>query len=237
MNAARVYIPENPPAVEVQDVLHYLGYGTARPDDDTLGLINGCKLKLEAVMEPKAVYASYPLEFIDGHPVLENCGFKLVGSEIAAHLKGCSTAVMYAATLSLSTDMLIRQMQAKDMAAGVVLDCCATAAIEKLSEMVERKIKSEYPGSYFTTRYSPGYGDFPIELQKDFLDTLNAQKLIGLFTNEAYLLTPIKSVTAIIGVGDEPPKDLKTGCAFCRLKDNCSFRKRGQYCGLSKTDE
>ncbi len=218
-------------------MLHYLGYGSAQPDDDTLGLINDCKLKLEAVMEPKAVYASYPLKFVEGYPVLENCGFKLVGREIAEHLQGCSTAVMFAATLSLSTDMLISQAQAKDMAAGVVLDCCATAAIEKLSEMVETEIKSAYPGRYFTTKYSPGYGDFPIELQKGFLDTLNAQKLIGLYTNEACLLVPIKSVTAIIGVGDEPPKGLKTGCAFCRLKDNCSFRKRGQYCGLSKAAE
>jgi|GEM_PF-6702876 len=169
MNTARVYIPETPPAVEVQDVLHYLGYGSAQPDDDTLGLINDCKLKLEAVMEPKAVYASYPLKFVEGYPVLENCGFKLVGREIAEHLQGCSTAVMFAATLSLSTDMLISQAQAKDMAAGVVLDCCATAAIEKLSEMVETESNPLIPADILPQSTARVMGIFQLSCKRVFL--------------------------------------------------------------------
>ena len=109
--------------------------------------------------------------------------------------------------------------------------------IGDVTDIVEKEIKSQFEGCFFTTRYSPGYGDFPLEVQHDFLSALDAQRAIGLYANDAFLLTPMKSVTAVIGVGNKPPQGSKTGCEFCRIKDNCWFRKRGLYCGVSKSAE
>lgn len=233
----KVYIPETPPVVKCSDVLHYLGYGNNKPDEATIGLVESCIKELYTIMSPKCVYASFPIKFIDNRVVLDNCQIRLTGLDIAKHLKGCSVAVLIAATLSAQTDKLIRRMQSKDLTSGVIMDSCATAAVEQLCDDLENEIKSQFSDCFFTTRYSPGYGDLPLELQRDFLSTLDAPRSIGLCANDTFILTPRKSVTAVIGVGSNPSSSLRTGCDFCRIRNNCWFKKRGVYCGLSKSAE
>ena len=49
-------------------------------------------------------------------------------------------------------------------------------------------------------RFSPGYGDLPLEIQSDIFRVLNCSTKIGLTLNKSLLMTPTKSVTAIIGI-------------------------------------
>lgn len=83
-----------------------------------------------------------------------------------------------------------------------------------------------------TFRFSPGYGDYPIRLQPNFLKVLDAPRKIGLCTNETFLLTPTKSVTAIMGISKNEIEKKKRGCAVCSLKGSCRFRKAGSHCGF-----
>ena len=52
-------------------------------------------------------------------------------------------------------------------------------------------------------RFSPGYGDFPLEFQKDIFNLLSPNKRIGLTLNNSLLMSPTKSVTAVVGIVDE----------------------------------
>ena len=58
----------------------------------------------------------------------------------------------------------------------------------------------EAEGKNCKPRFSPGYGDLSITIQKDFLQALNADKTVGLSLSEGNLMIPEKSVTAFIGV-------------------------------------
>lgn len=49
-----------------------------------------------------------------------------------------------------------------------------------------------------------GYGSFPLEIQKEFLEAVNAHKRIGLCTGENNILIPRKSVTAVAGISEKP---------------------------------
>jgi 5-methyltetrahydrofolate--homocysteine methyltransferase len=120
------------------------------------------------------------------------------GSDIKTHLEGCDKIIILAATLGLQVDELIRQTEAADMAGAVVLDALASAAIEQVCDLAEADIRAEH--SEITARFSPGYGDFPLEVQSELLGLLNAKKKIGLYVNKSNLLIPRKSVTAVIGV-------------------------------------
>ena len=51
-------------------------------------------------------------------------------------------------------------------------------------------------------RYSPGYGDLSLSVQKDVLNILNADKILGIKLGENLLMIPKKSITAIQGVID-----------------------------------
>lgn len=232
-----VYIPEKPPEIKLSEVWRYLGYGGHIPDSATVDLTNQCTGKLRAVMRPRVLYAEFPLLFQPDGVLLDSCNLILPGQDIAAHLSGCSKAVLLCATLSVQTDQLIRNTQIADMTAGLITDCCATAAIEQLCDDAEIVLKKHFGGSYFTSRYSPGYGDLPLDIQKDFLSVLDAPRKIGLCATDSSILTPRKSVTAVIGISKNPPIKNRTGCMHCNLRDTCEFRRKGEFCGLSDTAE
>jgi 5-methyltetrahydrofolate--homocysteine methyltransferase len=136
------------------------------------------------------------------------------------------------ATLGAEIDKLIRISQISDMAKAVVLDSFSSVAIEQVCSKVDELLAEKYEGMNMTFRFSPGYGDYPIELQKDFLRILDAPRKIGLTTNENYLLMPTKSVTAVLGLSKSPIERKKRGCAICNMRGKCQFRRNGEHCGF-----
>ena len=72
-------------------------------------------------------------------------------------------------------------------------------------------------------RFSPGYGDFSIEHQRDIARVLDTARRIGLTVTDSLMLAPMKSVTAVIGVA-ETEGCTEAGCGNCGKKD-CEFRR------------
>ena len=97
---------------------------------------------------------------------------------------------------------------------------------------VREILAEKYSGKYMTFRFSPGYGDYPIEMQKEYLRILDAPRKIGLTTGDSCLLVPSKSVTAVLGISDNPIERRKRGCAICSMKGKCRFRRNGEHCGV-----
>jgi 5-methyltetrahydrofolate--homocysteine methyltransferase len=160
------------------------------------------------------------------------CKELIAGKDIENHLSGCEKAVVMCATLGAQIDKLIRINQISDMARAVVMDSFASVAVEQVCTKVDKLLAEKYQDYYMTFRFSPGYGDYPIELQKDFLRMLDAPKKIGLTATESFLLTPSKSVTAILGLSKSPVEQKKRGCAVCNLRNTCKFRRNGEHCGF-----
>ncbi|GHV38581.1 hypothetical protein FACS189490_00730 [Clostridia bacterium] len=130
---------------------------------------------------------------------VESCPL-LVGNDIIKHVEGCSQIVLLCATLGERLDRAIRAAQISDMAGAVILDSLASDYIEQVLDTCEDEIRAKFPNKTLTWRYSPGYGDFPISVQPEFLSALDAGRKIGLYCGESLLLTPQKSVTAVIGL-------------------------------------
>ena len=115
--------------------------------------------------------------------------------------------------------------------AELVLESCATAAIEEVCDRGEAIIRQRYPGRALTSRYSPGYGDLPVTVQGAFLDLLDAPRRLGLCATGSSILTPRKSVTAVIGLSERPQPARVRGCAYCQMREHCPYRKGGTHCG------
>lgn len=91
-------------------------------------------------------------------------------------------------------------------------ECCAAIAAQTAAE-----------GLTLRPRFSPGYGDFPISCQRALLRALEAPKRIGLTATETMMLTPTKSVTALVGLSPEAAPCRPGGCRACGKAD-CAFR-------------
>ena len=205
-----------------EEVLRYLGCpGTEDPA--TLALVEGCSARLLAAARPKWTYRVFDLA-VQTDGVRLDCGLLLPGRDLAAHLRGGSRAALLAATLSAPVDALLRRAQAEDLAAAVALDCCATAAVEAVCDLAEAEIRVRFPGCSFPFRFSPGYGDLPIELQDPILRLLDAPRRVGLCATDRHILTPRKSVTAVLGISDGEISPQKRGCASCTFRDRCKFQ-------------
>ena len=114
---------------------------------------------------------------------------------------------------------------------AVAADAAASVLIEQCADEAERQIRDGLPPDrYMTGRYSPGYGDLTIQIQGRLVDAVNAQRQIGLDVTSNGILTPRKSITALLGVADHPVKGHLAGCASCALREICKYRKEGKTC-------
>ena len=219
MNVGTIVLHE----IDKETAERYLGYGTSSADPVTAALLRKCEAELLPEIQARYVYKIFDLT--DGQPV--GCSLCLPGNSIREHLQGCSKALFLCATLSSAVDRLIRKKQIGSMAEAMVTDALASAAVEQVLDGAEAQIFTKHPFREHTWRFSPGYGDLPLEIQGAFLDLLEAPKRIGVCVSTSLLLVPTKSVTAIIGLGEHIEKKKRKTCEICTLRGNCSFRACG----------
>lgn len=214
-------------SIDKNEVLRYLGYNGTEIDERLNRLIEECMNQVIETATPRFVYRAFD---IGEDMTLENTIFKLKGNDIKEHLSECKRCVLMAVTMGMQVENIIKTAEVRDMARAVILDSCATTAAEQTADMVQAMIEKENEGKFFTERYSPGYGDMPMESQHDFAAILDTGRKIGLSVTENNILLPRKSITAIIGISDKKTKKRKSGCENCSLHGQCNFRKEGRTC-------
>ena len=207
--------------VNREEALRYLG-GAGEPDSRMLALLDEAEDGLLKAAKPKYLCKIVELP----------CEWLLRGGDIKKHLGGCEKAAVICATLGAEVDRLIRVSQISDMPRAVVLDALAGAMIEQVCCEVDRILSEKLPESFFTYRFSPGNGDYPIEMQREYLRFLDAPRKIGLGMTESFLLTPTKSVTAVAGISSAPVPRGRRGCAVCSMQKTCAYRRKGSHCGF-----
>ena len=216
--------------IDKNEALRWLGVNDV-PDEKLVQLMDECEKKLLETVNGRFVYRVFDISLNDGEKIkLDGCSLVLTGNDVCSHLKSCEKAALMCATVGTETDRLIRFEQAADMASAVVLDAMAGCAVEQVCDIAEKAIAESMPDMFMTWRFSPGYGDLPIELQGRLLEAVNAPRTAGVFTNENSILTPKKSVTAIIGLSSAEIEKKRAGCTICRLKESCTFRQKGLRC-------
>lgn len=217
-----VQIPAQP---DWQQALRYLGV-RGEPDPATEALLHRAEAALRQAAQPRAVTV-----FSDRDEMNEYC----LGTDVQKHLKGCTGCVLLGCSLGAGVDTAMRAASAGDMAYAVVLDALASVLIEMVADQAEHQLREAFrqQGLFLTGRFSPGYGDWPIEVQNDLVRILDAPRKIGLCATETHLLVPRKSITAIMGTADHPVSGQRAGCAHCTLREKCRYRKEGKTCEAS----
>ena len=211
-----------PQRLDIPQALRYLGVPDAG-DDALQSLLQKAEQTLRAAAQPRAV------SLRAGREALAGC---LQGEDIARHLEGCEECVLLACTLGAGVDAVQRAANAADMAYAVVLDALASVLAEQIAGAAEETLReqAQREGLFLTGRFSPGYGDYPIELQNELLRLVDAPRRIGLGATSTHLLTPRKSITAVLGLAGHPVTGKRAGCAHCALRERCAYRKEGKTC-------
>ena len=214
------------------EALRYLAI--ARPDAGSLEAIEPVAAALEEALTPRFTFAAFPVQHTPDGEALLGSGLVLPGEMAKTMLRECSDAVLLLCTLGAGFEARLRAASARDMAQAAMLDACGSAYVEAGCFDAEKAIAARFPGKFLTDRFSPGYGDLPLELQPALCAALDSQRRLGVTVTESLLMVPMKTVSAVIGLADTPQPARVRGCQFCARRETCTFRKGGTTCGLSK---
>lgn len=192
-------------SVQDQDALRYLGYRGQTLDvnfEEMFRRIGERFNQLQAI----GVVKFFPIKEIDDQGVnLEDTALVLTGSNIATHLAGAKEAALMAVTLGFESERLIKQFSCKSATEGLIADACASSMVENAAHNFAQDISTEVKQRNMKCgkRFSPGYGNFPLSIQQEFIAAIGADKTLGISVTEGDLMVPTKSITAVIPIFED----------------------------------
>lgn len=184
----------------ITNALRYMKVPPGSHTPDLIETVRNAFNVLEKYAVPRSIFGRFNIARFDGGIELE--GAYIYSKNIADLTSHSDECYLLAATLGHEVDRQITIAQQKNMLDGIALDACASVRVDAFIDyFIKEEIISElHEGEFLTPRFSPGYGDLSMNVTEDIITILNATKHIGLSVTRSMMMTPIKSVTAIIGI-------------------------------------
>ncbi len=215
--------------IDHKEVLKYLGYPYPYDCAENIELIESCILETESCLKPKACYDTFSVEVYDDGRL--DLGFENVSSvALCKNLKGCKEIILFCATVGIELDRLLQRYSDLSPARAAIIQAAGAAAIEAWCDILCKRFQEMNKEKHLKPRFSPGYGDLPLDIQKSIFRALDCSRSIGVSLGEQLLMMPSKSVSAIIGIG-EMRCDSEHICVKCE-KSECIYRSKDN--GLQK---
>lgn len=163
---------------------------------ETVVIAEDCLTELKKALLCRYAYCRLPI----AHPRDEVTDFgfgELSSRDLVKNLGSCQEAFLLAVTLGAGVDRLLLRLSRLSPARHFVTDALASALAEATCDRAQA-IATQ--GISCRPRYSPGYGDLPLAVQRPLLTTLDAPRRCGITIGDALIMSPSKSITAIIGI-------------------------------------
>ena len=118
--------------------------------------------------------------------------------DLAKCLADCEHIILIAATVGLEIDRRIAKYGKVEPSLALCIQALGAERIEALCDAAVTLLEGRFGA--LSPRFSAGYGDLDLGLQREIFAALDCPKSIGATLNESLLMSPTKSVTAIIGI-------------------------------------
>lgn len=205
------------PQINKKEILRYAGAGENSSEIDKA--IDECIEEISEKLVYKVCFCELPIEdFV----VYES-------RDLGKNLEDCSSVVIFCATVGMEIDRLIARYSSISPLKALLFQAIGAERIESLCNLFNNEITEQKKAVGRTTRprFSAGYGDFLLDAQKDIFKILEPSKRIGVSLNESLLMSPSKSVTAIIGISDKEKGENIKKCEMCK-KTDCEYRRKNE---------
>lgn len=217
--------------IEVQDLILSpeelritLGYGEAEPGPEVQEIIDHLTARALDVCHPRSGFRIVEGYVEHQHLILAGLDFD-PGAIIAAQLRKGTCFAVFIASIGTEMDTWLHDLrEGDDIVSAYIADALGSVMAEAIVvcglNRIEQHVTSA--GLRITNPYSPGYCGWDVS-EQHALFSLLPENFCGVQLGESGLMLPIKSVSAVIGIGpDVERRDY--GCALCRKAD-CYKRK------------
>lgn len=186
------------PSVNMKEILRYARCG--EETEQISSLVRSCLDEVLPKLTYKVCYGEFSLEIKDGHC---NFGdFSVSSEKLALNLDQCDRAVIFSGTIGVEIDRIISKYVHLSPSKAVVVQAIGAERIEALCNTFCKEYAKEN-GVSLKPRFSPGFGDLPLDFQKEIFSVLGCADRIGVTLRDSMIMSPSKSVTAIVGVKKE----------------------------------
>lgn len=150
----------------------------------------------------KVVYREVDISIVGDKVKLDSSRMMTISEGLASRLEGCNRAIIFAATIGIEMDRLIARHKAISLTNAVYFHSIGAERIESLCNVFCEEMAQiqRERGNVTRRRFSPGYSDLNISIQKKIFELLDCPRQIGLTLNRSMIMSPMKSVTAFIGI-------------------------------------
>lgn len=195
--------------------------------DEIVVRVNACLERARSLAEPKSVTVEKAvLNNRPGAIELEG-GVVLSTKYISSCLRDATRLNIFLVTVGKNIEeaatLLMKEGEELN---GYLLDRIGSLAAESLAEDTEENLRASYASRHMSvsTRFSPGYCDWPIEEQFKLAKAIDFSA-IGVIITKNCMMVPRKSISAVVGIGPEGSFSKKRSqCGACD-KSDCDYRR------------
>ena len=184
------------PPVDRREILRYAGCRASEPETERL--VGELLAEMEGKLAYRVCWREFPIGR-EGNRCFFGEDFSVSSGSLAALLEGCDGALAFAATVGVEPDRMIARYGRSSPARALIVQAIGAERIEALCDRFCEAV-SEENSCTLTARFSPGYGDLPLEAQRDLFAILDCPRKLGVSLTDSLVMSPSKSVTAIVGI-------------------------------------
>ena len=219
----------------MRDAMRYMR--AKEPDAKLINNIKSGFEHLNNIMRARKIYGVFNI--VRSKNYLSIANINLNSLNLNNLLINSQDCCLMAVTLGHETDREILIAQNRSMADGLILDACASVMADVICDNLELEIIDNLNKNFcggleresnnnlnlkLTPRFSPGYGDVPLDMSQEIIEVLNADKYIGLSMTRSGMMSPVKSITAFAGVINNNLNFNFNKCKACNNNQNCVYK-------------
>ncbi len=177
-----------------REVERYLGVKS--PSGEIDALISRAVELVQPYISPRAAYRIFDVNVIG-----EECdlGFATVTSHsLAINLNGCRKIALVCATAGIEIDRLIKRYINIQPSLAHAISAVGSERVEAIMDAFVDYLSKSF--GEIRPRFSAGYGDLDLSLQRDVFSSLCPERTLGITLSDSLLMSPSKSVSAIVGI-------------------------------------
>ena len=176
--------------------IRYLGY-KGEPSEEQVKLVREAMEDMKRLARPQFVARFLELKENDEGHLFVDAPLNISYSDLQKLFrnKNSNSLCILVSTLGPAIDKRTSLLASKDAAKMLLLDACANAYIEEVTNEYQKKLNLGEE----TFRFAPGYGDVPLSVQREIFDFMPEIGRIGITLDESNLMHPFKSMTGFIG--------------------------------------
>lgn len=206
------YIDINSLYLDKREIFSAIGIPNQVQDELTQSLVDSVELEMTSIIKPQ-------FNFV----VTEKVDFKC-GTIISDALKNADKYAIIIATIGKEADSWLKKLMSENIVKMYVADIVLSEVVEATMRKALDKIRSEVATDMnIGNSYSPGYCGWSLREQSKLFAMFKGDTC-GVTLNESFLMSPIKSVSAVVPIGKKITKQ-PYGCVIC-TKENCYKRKK-----------